>query len=360
MKIYDSRQAERLREGHRAKAEQIAQRPMPVHERPRSLRVYISTNSSDLGSQYTKAFETYVKPVWDAAALDYEVVEAWEWYEDTRNRISQAALRQFHQQKPWTLEKREKMLKEGGDGIVALGRPAYKALLTGLQDFMQDQPEFTSQRISSDIIDEVIADNLMDSTGENSQQLQNQQSLVKKSSWWSWLWWGSQSRGTTEATKPITGSGIDMKTLVIDQSPPPPVVGFIPFQPKGFWMRVWGWFNQRHSVQIMGDQALIIALGHSVPMNLLFPGEIIFRVEETELKESIGEAADKPASNSESGKQQDKEDSVSQQQPISDHHKLKQVGDQVRVGELTLSHLRIYYSKDDNNNDDDDDSGETL
>jgi hypothetical protein len=76
------------------------------------------------------------------------VIEAWEWYRDIRLRVKKhVATTNDRLQQPTT--EMEKMLgkkdidhaelwqrwrDEGGDGIVALGRPAFKGIVAGMND----------------------------------------------------------------------------------------------------------------------------------------------------------------------------------------------------------------------------------
>jgi hypothetical protein len=203
---------------------------------------------------------------------------------------------------------------------------------------MKDQPAFSTIKHQNPV------DEMIKSVGSVASDIADVDLKSQQESrwWWQRLWSGSASKSGSSAISEPAPIGDDQTV------PPPPIVGFIPFQPKGFWMRIWGWFNQRRSVHILGGQALTIAQGYSVPINLLFPGEIVFTVEKEEFKEipETGKSDAKQTGDTETAVESASSSAVAADEPISDHPKLKQVGEQLIITELTLSHLRTYYENE--------------
>ena len=77
---YDRYECQRIRSQLLEEASVIAEQPLShTMQKPRHLKLYLSVDTTSHGNAYVAAFDRYVKPVWDAAALDYEMVECWLW-----------------------------------------------------------------------------------------------------------------------------------------------------------------------------------------------------------------------------------------------------------------------------------------
>ncbi|KAI8390330.1 inner membrane protein import complex subunit Tim54-domain-containing protein [Blakeslea trispora] len=156
----------------------LAERPCDVNETPRKVLVYISAPPGDSLEKSRNWFREYVKPVLVAGAIDYEVKEA-----KTEGQIESSIMqdiiqlrRQSSQQhkedesetlistrKPFpspvlkktSQEDKEERLPEY-DGILAIGRNAYREVLSGLSKGCDADPnkvekvEVVAQEANSD------------------------------------------------------------------------------------------------------------------------------------------------------------------------------------------------------------------
>eukprot|EP00158_Paraphelidium_tribonemae_P000902 Partr_v1_DN23645_c0_g1_i1_m19079 putative mitochondrial import inner membrane translocase subunit TIM54 len=273
---YDRDQCRKIRAHHVERASTVALQPMALEERPRHLTVFLSASSRDDGYKYKRAFEQYVKPVWDAAALDYEVLPGWEWYDDVSKRVTSSAKDAITT---------ERALKEtgGGDGLISLGRPSFKGVVVGV-----------SQSLTALDIHPPVPE--MADAGAES-----------KKGWREWITGTRQSRQEEDKVE-------------VDGEKMRPPIGYIPYQIPRWGWRVLSWFTDRRPTQAVGDAALAIALGNSVPMSDLFPGDLAMTVEEWE----------KPQGPREDGEESPQADSV-------------EAGTVVAVPEASVQKMRMYY-----------------
>ncbi|GAA5809866.1 hypothetical protein MFLAVUS_003281 [Mucor flavus] len=132
----------------------LAERPCGVHEMPRKVTVYITGPPGDGLEKSRVWFREYVKPILVAGAVDYEVKEAKTAgqiesavIEEVvkRRREAEAALEQQKQiesdgqqsNNPFSSPKMDDLINKKttdvvSDGILAIGRIAYREVLSGL------------------------------------------------------------------------------------------------------------------------------------------------------------------------------------------------------------------------------------
>ncbi|KAG1141746.1 hypothetical protein G6F37_008409 [Rhizopus arrhizus] len=145
--IYTSNQnAEKSRRALAQRVQHLAERPCGVHEMPRKVTVYISAPPGDSLEKSRNWFREYVKPVLVAGAIDYEVKEAKE-----PGQVESSVIEEVVKQRREASEVSEKpteqvtnpfinleILKKPPtskveiDGILAIGRNAYREVLNGL------------------------------------------------------------------------------------------------------------------------------------------------------------------------------------------------------------------------------------
>ena len=293
---YDQYEIWRIKEKYRQQASQLSEHLIgDIAEQRESIRVYLSVTSKWEGSSYKEAFEKSVKYVWDAAYLDYEVVEGWQWFDNTRPRVCKDALQYVKSQSsqndknslPYELALMQKpVFQEPRMIVVGMGRAAFKATVTGLQDciaHVQLDPEL-QQRAETD--------------------LENETGSVKNSnnSWWNLTAWWKRKPDQSATELPAVESD-EHKEADVQLAKPRkelPIIGYIPFtyhhssRLRRFY---YSWLAQRYHYEEMGKAALAIAVGRKHRLSELFPGgHIQLTIEETELraKEDEGEDSAKP------------------------------------------------------------------
>lgn len=318
---YDRKEFDRIQKSQIARVTHIADQPMALDEVARKLRVLISAVSINDGVKIKQSFDAYVKPVWDAAALDYEVIEEWEWFDTAKSHVARKVTHeQWDKMSNDDIEKlRVKWDLEGGDGWVGLGRPAFKAVVSGMADL-------------------VLA--------EAQQQLAQQdakpstQELGESSSgggWFSWLW-GNGSHESNDKSPEEQEVRVlkhhhteedDAFELVKMPKPLPPV-GYVPIRINRWLKRVFYFFHQRWLVKQTGEAAVVVALGHHIPMDQLFPGDLLFEIEPSERRKDDDKV--ETLENKTSGEGQTS-DTTAKQSRI----------EQVVVPEPVVAHLQIYH-----------------
>jgi hypothetical protein len=238
--IYDDRQKiKKLKEEFTEAASSVARQPIGNFDVPRKATVFIAASSIDEGVKYRYVFDTYVKYIFDAGALDYEVVEAGPWNSDARGRISSLVSKNLE-------EKRD-------DGIIAIGRPAFKALVVGSCEALSGVFEYKLD--NKDIV--------VDS---------NEIPALKKLSWNSWFWsWFGYSTEQLGNEKSESFQQVS--------------IGFIPYKIPSRLNRIFNWFYDKHNFTAIGPKALEIVLKQTVNFPSVFPGDVEFTVEKDEIPE---------------------------------------------------------------------------
>ncbi|KAI3662296.1 hypothetical protein MP638_001493 [Amoeboaphelidium occidentale] len=283
---YDRRRVREIKDANIQKVQHLSAQPMEIHQKPRSIVLFISANTETEGQRTRDAFDKHVKYIWDAAALDYEVVECWQWYDDGVKKVKEKYHERMKELLKWKEagsdvwqyqlnEIKERLKSEGGDGFIALGRGSFKAVAVGMRD----------------IINEI----------QNDLSLQERApSQANNSNGWFGAMWPSSTNnnGDSETNNAESLTAPDESDLVlVDPEVPLPPVGYIPFTVPYWFNRVLAFFNNRWYAETIGDAAVRIALGHHVPMSRIFPGTLDFVIEEKELKkeDSKADADDKEA-----------------------------------------------------------------
>lgn len=259
---YDRYHSRKIQEAHLKMAKLISDQPMGLTDQPRKLHILISATNSVDGGKYRRSVDKYIKPIFDAAAIDYELYERWEWWKDAREFISDKTKENVNKfisdKKSITPESS----KEGVDGWISVGRPAFKALVVGVSDYVLDQ------------------------VSESDKSEKAKASIQPRRTWGEFLfgWWKKSDKNTQLESDEFE----DILT---------PPIGFVPFQPQRWYKAIFYLFNDRWRYKSMGDAALAIAQGNYVPMSDVFPGSISFDIESSEVMKDQSDEKKDEASN---------------------------------------------------------------
>ncbi|KAI9226467.1 MAG: inner membrane protein import complex subunit Tim54-domain-containing protein [Piptocephalis tieghemiana] len=136
---YRSRYLENERRKHLLQeASVLSEVPVAPGERIRALRVFLTAPEQGGGVHNARAFfREYIKPVWDAAAMDYEVIECSS-VGDVHDRVVSEVSRRRLRATGNDIKKKEEGEEEEEevfpDGWVALGGSAWREMLAGLNE----------------------------------------------------------------------------------------------------------------------------------------------------------------------------------------------------------------------------------
>ncbi|KAJ3217704.1 mitochondrial import inner membrane translocase subunit tim54 [Dinochytrium kinnereticum] len=291
---YDKYKLNQVRKELTDKAALIAAEPLAFHELPRKISVYISPGD---WSKYW--FTEYVKPVFDAAGLDYDLIDCrkagqvraivrdklWDAKEEmARRRREEEERRLRPQRRSWSmfgrsgyddedlglmgnvlreLERRPKY--DSKEGQVAVGPEAWREMLQGLNDGCAAPRvyAYTDDELRSVISSEPI----IPSFGENPDKSQKKEIEAAEEAKKKWV---------TERT-----NAIERRAMypVLDRDDPsalpswfqPPPVGYVAGRNLIGWgrfpHRIYTWFTSRYLMREAGEDALIIARGSVRPFS---------------------------------------------------------------------------------------------
>lgn len=246
---YDQRRVRAIQENWIERGRNKSQRELlsdPVAP-VRHVRVYFNKRLR-FGEDELWAFERYVQPIWQAAALDFTIVasppssikEGSEENEaDVMEAMAQSVLKELDQ------TENDKQPQVGSnEGRIAVGRSALKSLLRALAQHAAQQKPLQEIR-------------------ETGKEVEMKEQEEKGSSWWFW----SKTKPEAEVQTKTAESGVGP-------------IGFLPYVPPSSFIKRWWrrFFYQRHDAQVMGEAAWTIVQGTAVPWSSVFPGEIRFKV----------------------------------------------------------------------------------
>ncbi|KAI9597019.1 inner membrane protein import complex subunit Tim54-domain-containing protein [Syncephalis fuscata] len=75
IKVYDKRECRAIQDRFKEQARVKADAPMAVNEQPRRVEVYLVPPPGDGLYKPVEYFDRWVKPIWDAAAMDYDLIK---------------------------------------------------------------------------------------------------------------------------------------------------------------------------------------------------------------------------------------------------------------------------------------------
>ncbi|KAI0784391.1 inner membrane protein import complex subunit Tim54-domain-containing protein [Abortiporus biennis] len=164
---YDHRECKKIRQEYVDKVKHLADVPLHSLDYPRKVTVYGTKWPADEDSlRSVRYFKKYVKPIFVAAAIDYEIISGRR-YGDLANKIAEdiktrRRIEAGLEQAPpgsmllpnQTVEAKRRRELEGG--IVIIGRPTFKEFMSGLKRGWTeglekvDKEEQLSNELSSD------------------------------------------------------------------------------------------------------------------------------------------------------------------------------------------------------------------
>ncbi|KAI8920283.1 inner membrane protein import complex subunit Tim54-domain-containing protein [Powellomyces hirtus] len=215
---------------------------------PRRIRVYVAP--THWGRYW---FKEYVKPVFDAAALDYEILEPkvagqvrdsvrellWTGKDEHRARAASG-----HKYNPFTppapILERDKF--DAGEGLVAVGPNAWREVLRGVSEgCLAERPPAPPPT--------------PESTPSTTDAATDDPAAAK----------------TAKADPLPPPPPLDLSDHNIPTFPLPPL-GFITARQQAGWTgfpsRIYHWFTERYTAREVGYEALAIALGRVRPFNI--------------------------------------------------------------------------------------------
>ncbi|KAF9110256.1 mitochondrial import inner membrane translocase subunit tim54 [Mortierella sp. AM989] len=263
------------------KVDILAKQPCGVQDMPRKVTVYIMPPPGDGIHKTRHYFKQFVKPVLDAAAVDYEVREA-----STEGQIQAmvaADVRKKRQiaagKKPALTEQEQKAplvpMKSVSDGVVVLGRIALAEVLKGYNDgclqSLDDPEPIVEVETIKEISPESEAASLSaEATGSvettSDSDTKKDESLT------------TQTTETTPAAPAASTPAPTPEPVVIpkDESyfsvPPTGLepIGYIPFKNlvgfRNFHKKAYALFNSYDCVEYAGRSVMKIAFGETKDM----------------------------------------------------------------------------------------------
>ncbi|ORX93158.1 hypothetical protein K493DRAFT_285012 [Basidiobolus meristosporus CBS 931.73] len=243
------------RERYVKQVEHIAKEPLATSEMPRKLIVYLAPPAGDGIHKSRYFFKEYVKPIMDAAALDYEVKEGKE-SGDVEKLVSTEVKRlrreRINPTPPIDPEvnpvgailSRDKD-RPFADGVIAVGRVAYAEVLNGLSkgsyDSLVEPEEVEAQETKSEEA----------SKGQTQTQGTEQEDILEEPK--------------IEVVELFEQEQVPETPIQADTLPELPSIGFVPscniIGWRNFPRKVYSWFTDYQWVDFAGQQSVDIALG---------------------------------------------------------------------------------------------------
>lgn len=241
-----------------AEAAKLSEVPMKPSERARKIVVYVMKPEKDGFWRTRKWFKDYVKPVFDAASLDYDLIEL-STPGALKSAVSSHIIKKYQSSAsspPSATDRYNAILRaspmddlntlfgwDDYDGFITMGRKGWEELLKGVEEGWKAcfQSSFHSHLSKPDVT-------LSSSEPENSASSTTPQA---SNSWFSWF-----KSSSSAQSSPVTSTTPQIST----QLPP---LGYIPFYTLSGWstlpIRIYRWFHDYQKVEAIGKIALCIA-----------------------------------------------------------------------------------------------------
>ncbi|KAJ3104854.1 mitochondrial import inner membrane translocase subunit tim54 [Phlyctochytrium planicorne] len=291
---YDKYKLSEIRKSLEAEASLIANEPLPFFELPRRVIVFISP-----GDFPRYWFNEYVKPVFDAAGLDYELHDVrkggqtrkivrdhiWDGKEELTKKLLEdqaKRTRQLASRGSWfrprdedvdlglignvlrDLERRPKY--DSTEGLIAVGPEAWTEVLQGLNDgcVAPRVPSLTDAEARLKLPPEPV----LPKAGENpSKQLKKE---IEKAEEERQKWYDEKNALVERHALYPPISREDTGAFLPWFQPPP--LGYLPGRNLIGWgnfpHRIYTWFTSHKLMQEVGSQALLVARGNKRPFDV--------------------------------------------------------------------------------------------
>ncbi|KAI8823596.1 mitochondrial import inner membrane translocase subunit Tim54 [Fimicolochytrium jonesii] len=270
--FYDKYHLKQVREDLSSRASVLATQHMPTWEVPRKVKVFVAPTH---WARYW--FKEYVKPVFDAAALDYEVIEPkdagqvrqqvrdliWKGKDEFRARPANYV----YEANPYNslaLNVLSKPTYDAAEGLVAVGPNSWREVLRGL-----NEGAMSERGVVDVLLNEKAA---AEATAEAAKEVASPPPTAGASDAAAETSSTSPTAETaTPPTPPATPAVAKTDPVVppshlLAQNLPPfalPSLGYITGRNQsgysGFPKRIWGYFNERYTAREIGEEALKIA-----------------------------------------------------------------------------------------------------
>ncbi|KAF9334466.1 mitochondrial import inner membrane translocase subunit tim54 [Podila minutissima] len=264
------------------KVDVLAKQSCGVQDMPRKVTVYLTAPPGDGIHKTRHYFKQFIKPVFDAAALDYEVREGLSEGQiqamvaaDVRRKRRVAAgkiseLTEEEQQKPMV------PMKSVSDGIVVLGRIALGEVLQGyndgcLQSLDDPEPVIVEAKIEESTTEETTPESSTESSPapEASESSESAEPVATPTP--------EDTKASTEAKKEETKEEKPAPAPIPQDeayfSVPPTglePVGYIPFKNltgfRNFHKKLFALFNSYDCVEYAGSSVMKVAFAQTKDM----------------------------------------------------------------------------------------------
>ncbi|KAJ1918915.1 mitochondrial import inner membrane translocase subunit tim54 [Tieghemiomyces parasiticus] len=279
VKKYDTYRADSIRERIKAEASVKAKEPLDPMALPTKVIVYLTPPPGDGIHKSRIYFRDFVKPIFDAGALDYDVIEAKE-AGDIHTAVSQELLERRRDQIPAppgtndTASNAETIPPSPVQKIdvrtvpkIAIGRQVLAEIYNGLSEGSTGSLNITPEPVP-DLVTEVAA--VTDATTEQTTEatdaadLSTETAPVSEPEPFLVDPADATPTTTTNTISPPSEPSVDYDALDTGDLPLLPVVGFINFKNRIGWLsmpgRILGFFNTAPQVEKIGEQALSVVL----------------------------------------------------------------------------------------------------
>ncbi|KAG1855413.1 inner membrane protein import complex subunit Tim54-domain-containing protein [Suillus tomentosus] len=283
--VYDRRECRRIRADYSSRVEHLAKEPLGTTDLPRKVTVYGAKWPGDEDHDKSlKFFRKYVKPIFVAAAVDYEMISGRRSGDlanriadeiKTRRRIDAGVEPPSHSPVPLpnqpTLEQKRKRELEGG--IVLVGRHTLKEFMSGLKrgwtESMDrvDREDMLAQELASDGRFDEPEEPVIDPEVVDGEPLPTRSRLLpsQNAALFPLQMPSSSPSKSTQYTSNIPAH-LDTPPSTI---PTLPTLLLVPFTNHIGFRQVpnmlWGFFNERHKVRAGSEAAYSLIMSHVRP-----------------------------------------------------------------------------------------------
>ncbi|KAJ3171576.1 mitochondrial import inner membrane translocase subunit tim54 [Geranomyces variabilis] len=244
---YDKYELRKVRQELDDRAAVIRNEVMQPKDIPRKIRVFVAP--THWGRYW---FKEYIKPVFDSAALDYEICEP-KVSGQVRDSVRELLWTGKDEQRAWDQQRYrydphappvfilDRPKFDSGEGLVAVGPNAWREVLRGLRDgCLAERPLPPPPPPAT-----LELDAAMDGGDKTSDEKKEKEKVVEP------------------PAAPLEYSVTNLPSFPI------PPVGFISGRNQSGWTgfprRIFGWFNERHTAREIGEEALRVAFGRVRP-----------------------------------------------------------------------------------------------
>ncbi|KAI9294298.1 hypothetical protein K502DRAFT_324901 [Neoconidiobolus thromboides FSU 785] len=249
LKQYDKRECINQRQSLSSVVNYLAERPLEYNQSPDKYVIFLHSPENELDAYYKakEYFNSYIKPVWDAAAIDYDIVMEKDGGEIQRYVYEEIKKMRLQPNGVNLID------KEGSPilGWVALGKEAFGKLLSGIHDGASVfDPNIEIGRIEEEEVQ------TLDQLEEKKEKKVEKPKVIPA------------QQITSLLTKDTPRKDIEVPNTL-------PSLGYIRFHHYiGFTstpLRIFEWFMDRKYVKDIGQEATVPLIGNVKQLNL--PGD---------------------------------------------------------------------------------------